>query len=625
MNFNFHLFKLFIFLLILCSIIPQINSVLSFTYPQATTLKSKNILVIEQNGIHICDSTFNNIIQTLHTFPEEDRITTVSKLSKILIKKSSYVILIISNYKIYIVNTENGALLYYSQNRIIVDEEPEYVDLAYSYNGKSDFYFTVSYLDTNNILQMQYYKFKKTSNFELKSLKSLGSVTRRYNSVNYNFLFKQKGLSCDNLSDEQSSYITCFVIGNFETDDYLLPLTFVAGNTEISFNSDYTMDLIKVNDVTQIKTDTNYDMDNAYVCYTTNDNKATCYNFYFSNSKGNFVKEKDFEKSCRSDIYGMKVNYVFETTEIYFSCSDVDGSLQIYFFENSNTYLKYENCSSIYGCSIIHDSSDYYIASDVICQEGKIPFNLLINSDTFNPEILEIETTNPIVINLESTNIIKNVDNFPTTNELEEKIEESTQETIQIVKAYSTEIHEEVDSNTETTEKIMDNSQETIKFIENSHIDIELETEIFNNECPEMCLECNSQKKCTKCNNVQNYYPIELSPNPISSDLIECINETIKDQKYPDFYFDSNDASFKPCYEKCSTCYGKGDGNNNNCKTCEEGYVLHPDFNNSKDCVPKPDPLYYIQYGQYIVTNSEICPDDFSFLIEEKKKCIDEY
>ena len=161
MNFNFHLFKLFMNLLILCSMIPQINSVLSFTYPQATTLKSKNILVIEQNGIHICDSTFNNIIQTLHTFPEEDRITTVSKLSKILIKKSSYVILIISNYKIYIVNTENGALLYYSQNRIIVDEEPEYVDLAYSYNGKSDFYFTVSYLDTNNILQMQYYKFKK--------------------------------------------------------------------------------------------------------------------------------------------------------------------------------------------------------------------------------------------------------------------------------------------------------------------------------------------------------------------------------------------------------------------------------------------------------------------------------
>ena len=40
--------------------------------------------------------------------------------------------------------------------------------------------------------------------------------------------------------------------------------------------------------------------------------------------------------------------------------------------------------------------------------------------------------------------------------------------------------------------------------------------------------------------------------------------------------------------------------------------------------MPKPDPLYYIKYGQYTVTNSEICPDDFSFLIEEKKKCIDD-
>ena len=55
MNFYFHLFKLFINLLILCSIIPKINSVLSFNYPQTTTLKSTDILVIEQNGIQICD------------------------------------------------------------------------------------------------------------------------------------------------------------------------------------------------------------------------------------------------------------------------------------------------------------------------------------------------------------------------------------------------------------------------------------------------------------------------------------------------------------------------------------------------------------------------------------------
>ena len=138
MNFYFHLFKLFINLLILCSIIPKINSVLSFNYPQTTTLKSTDILVIEQNGIHICDSTFNTIKSTLHSFSEEDRIKTLSDLSKVIIKKSSYVILILSNYKIYIVDTQTGDLLYKSDDdRLIEDDEPEFVDLAYSYRDQN--------------------------------------------------------------------------------------------------------------------------------------------------------------------------------------------------------------------------------------------------------------------------------------------------------------------------------------------------------------------------------------------------------------------------------------------------------------------------------------------------------
>ena len=68
MDLHFHFIKFYINFLILCSIIQKINSVLSFIYPQATTLSNDNILVIEQNGIYICDSTFNTIVKTLHTF-----------------------------------------------------------------------------------------------------------------------------------------------------------------------------------------------------------------------------------------------------------------------------------------------------------------------------------------------------------------------------------------------------------------------------------------------------------------------------------------------------------------------------------------------------------------------------
>ena len=76
-------------------------------------------------------------------------------------------------------------------------------------------------------------------------------------------------------------------------------------------------------------------------------------------------------------------------------------------------------------------------------------------------------------------------------------------------------IHEEDIKIVKTTEKIIDSIQETNEFVESTYINKVEESELINNECPEMCLECNSQKKCTKCNSGQNYYPIELSSNPI--------------------------------------------------------------------------------------------------------------
>ena len=40
----------------------------------------------------------------------------------------------------------------------------------------------------------------------------------------------------------------------------------------------------------------------------------------------------------------MKVTYIFETGEVLFSCSDLDGSLQVRIFGDSDIYNKYENC-----------------------------------------------------------------------------------------------------------------------------------------------------------------------------------------------------------------------------------------------------------------------------------------
>jgi hypothetical protein len=141
MDLNLKQNKFLIFLIILCSVIPRISSVLSFTYPQSTTLSTGEILVVERDGIYICDSNFNSITKIVKTFPDEDKITTLSKLSTTVIKKSSFAILIFSNYKIYLVRTTTGDLLAQSTGKLITGEEPEYVDLAYYYIVNSQFFF----------------------------------------------------------------------------------------------------------------------------------------------------------------------------------------------------------------------------------------------------------------------------------------------------------------------------------------------------------------------------------------------------------------------------------------------------------------------------------------------------
>ena len=602
-------------LIILCAIFPQSKSVLSFTYPQSTTLGNNNILVVEQNGIYICDSSFNNKISTLHIFPDEDKIKDEASLSKTLIKKSSLVILIFTNYKIFVIKTATGELLNNEDVKRITDAEPDYVTLAYIYTKPTastnlKFFFAIGYIDNNtNYLKIRYYQFVDTDNtIVFKNSCSLNLVTRGSNTYN----FQNRGLSCDyliDLYDTDYSYITCFIIGNDGTNDYITPLTFyVQSDNTLAFTDNvYTMYKIKVNNNKQIKSETNGAMTISYVCYVTEAEEGTCYKFALGvdTNYGYFDADtkKTFPNNCRKDIYGMKINYIFETGELVFSCSGNDGSLQVYIYGETMVYLKYENCNNIYGYSVIYsdDLSNYYITSDVVCPEGIIPFDILEDSSEHNPEIIPIEASNK---ERTTDNINDNINDSETSNEERTtgNINENNNDSSQSVSLTS-----DITTDLKTTNILNIN---TNKITEEIIV------------CPEKCLECDSQKKCTKCNKSKNYYPIELTSQ--STQTVECITESIKQNKNPNFYFDSETETFKPCFEKCDTCYGKGDGINNNCQTCEPGYIPHPDYENSTNCVPKPNSLYYIKYGQYQVTNSDRCPEDFSFLIEEKGKCIED-
>ena len=567
-------------LLILVSIIPPMDSVLSFTYLQSTTLKNNNILVLEKDGIYICDSNLTRVISTLYEFSEEDKIDSLSKLSKAFITKSSYMIIILANYKIYIVNTATGELVFHGENRLVTDEEPEYVTLPYIYKQDTgNFYFLFGYIDKNNALNLQYYQLMDDNNIKSLFNYTLSSIPKN-SYYNQTFYFHNKGLSCNNLKDknnENLKYLICFIYAHFNIDttttNCLLGIVLDKDDDKITLLNKYKIDYYKVNDINQIKSDTNDNMTIVYICYNKDDNNGNCIQFslyktsYTSTTKSLFksILNTELTKECRPGIYDMRVSYIFETKDVLFTCSDTHGSFQTYFFEQGKLHLKYDNCTSIYGYSVIYlkDLSDYYVLSDVVCPEGMIPFDILINSYNYTPQIISVDSTNKESI-IKSSEISNEIMTENITNAI---LEYTTENNIGI-----------------SADKIIT-------------IQIKEITTVIINDCPEMCLECNILKECTICNKNKNYYPIEL-PSQENSEIVKCITEIIRQSNYPDFYFDFQNESFKLCFENCATCFGKGEQNFHNCKTCATGYIFHPDYEDSKNCVPKPNPYYYIKYDK---------------------------
>ena len=344
--------KLSIGFIIIFSIFASSLCSLSFTYPQSTTLGNYNILIVEKNGIYICNQNYTSILKAVYTFSDEDKIVNEECLSKTIIKKSSYVILIFTSYKLYILDTSNGGLLYHDDTKLIEDENPDYITLAYSYRETNKiFYFIIGYINSNNYLKLKYYQFFKSySGCSITYYKtaSVNSVTRTYGSTSYTFMFQNKGLSCDRIVDSYNSkysWITCFLIGKLSVNEYLIPVNFEIRDSNIEFtNNYYSFDCIKINNVNQIKSETNGDMKLAYVCYATTENVGACRTFYFDiyDEKCYFDTQYDFTQNCRPDIYGIKVAYIFGVGDIILSCLNLDGSLQAYSISGNKIYTKFK-------------------------------------------------------------------------------------------------------------------------------------------------------------------------------------------------------------------------------------------------------------------------------------------
>ena len=142
-------------------------------------------------------------------------------------------------------------------------------------------------------------------------------------------------------------------------------------------------------------------------------------------------------------------------------------------------------------------------------------------------------------------------------------------------------------------------------------------------KCKTSTEESAAYNLCTSCNNDEQYFQSESSFDSIIPDgFVECYNNETKPLN---FYFDSDDKMYKLCFETCQTCEKGGDGEENNCLTCDVNHIKKPGYENTTNCVTECFySFYYTPYGYYKCSNTSNCPKEASLYVREIKKCTDD-
>ena len=317
-------FLLFI-IIILCSNIPLIQSDLQFKYLSSITLENKNIFVIEKNGIYICDPDFTKINKTVKLFEtEEEKISTLDKLSTvILLKRSKYIISLI-NYKVYFFDT-NGNYLYNTE-KLIEDCTPTSISLVPLTYLVGYTEYIISYFDCNTKLNLLYYGHdfsRNTSEFISKTIednlkfRKCNDTDCYYDPNDSVFEFKNQGLNClfmVKYTDTSQKFIVCFFVASLGTNEYLEEMVFKIGNdNQIKLSTDFRHDYINQFDIIQIKADRNSDIDLALVCIIISNDKPICYKFsLYYHRKYSFTRKKGMKKPAFKSWFLLKfINVTF--------------------------------------------------------------------------------------------------------------------------------------------------------------------------------------------------------------------------------------------------------------------------------------------------------------------------
>ena len=598
-------FYCFFFSLLVINISISSQAFLSFKYPYSFAIKDRNIFVIHQDGVTICDPKLKTIIRKEIIFEDSEKINSDGSLSKVTsLYENGYIICLINDY-IYIFD-EEGNLKFKSSSSM--HSGPIYGDYYTLVNIgliNNCLYYIIGFI-YNQRLYFYGYKYDISSNTN-SNFANLEGCNHQYSSSS--FYIKNKGLSCQ--------YVTKTSLGQRLLCVYLIygtksKISFdyfeVTTSTITRVSSSYSQYLAYSNyDVACFKTALSSDKTQVLVVTYNTDGIGTFTKFDVNQSYSELGSKYISNHYYKMFYHNLKVTYFPETNEYLMTgllTSNTQNDLfLVEFFDgqlsNNNYAYKYERSCEIKAYSILYleHKSAYYIMSDIICNGVDYPLQILIGEEpTEIAEEAQAPTTQYIA---QTTQIIPPTTQYvtPTTQFIENTLIKYNYITnTQYIELYETQKSNKIINACQILEKCDLCDEESVR-----------------------------QNLCIACNNIKGYYFLNensFNEQKQSNRYIDCVNNETKPNN---FYFSEENEDYRPCYETCDTCEIGGDYDNNNCKTCRKSYIFKPDISSTTNCVIKCQFYYFYSIsGQYKCSENYYCPSNNILLIPEKRKCIND-
>ena len=141
---------------------------------------------------------------------------------------------------------------------------------------------------------------------------------------------------------------------------------------------------------------------------------------------------------------------------------------------------------------------------------------------------------------------------------------------------------------------------------------------ITNNSTINYC-HCYSENCCSNLSLLDTYYEMEEDDN--NSNLHKkCVKE-----KPDGYFFDSNEFTYKKCFNSCEECDNNGNNITHNCTKCKNDYPIQFIINNNFNCYRNCTFYYYFdEDNNYLCTSNDSCPNNYQKLVNKECKEIDE-